>query len=690
METYLKNFNLTEVWIDVETLAGLKNITPRGVRSGLKSKNNKYDYTTQTVRGGMSYKIRLSSIEPALQKKYIDEYYDNLIFADNLIQLHKSEKITEKFISQKQKNLALAKYDLVTNWIDYRAKKKELGISNRKADILFLENYNSGFLYPEIYQQLKHVGIGALYRWRDLVSNGKDWTALVGNYKYSGTGIYRTKLSEKETELFIKILLSPNQFSIGKAISLTKHILESRGEVDLPKDITFRRYAQWYKSNYYDKWVLAREGMKALKDKVEPYIERDIRKLDVGQVLVADGHTLNFQVINPFTGKPCRATLIGFLDWKSGGLVGYDIMLEECIQNIASALRNAILNMGIIPQFVYQDNSRAFKSRFFNGDKNFSELGFTGIYEKLGIKPVYATPYNAKAKVIERFFLDFQEGFEKLMPSYIGTSIEHKPAYLNRNEKLHKQIHQQKAEFIPTIEQALMLIKEWLKFKHSQPCQNEKTKTIQEMLDSIKRQNVDESELDDLMMATEIKHIGRNGIQFLKSNYFNDALYGIRNKAIIKYNLSDLSYIKVYTLKGEFLCRADKVTGTHPLAYQMGEIKDIEDFKHKIVKQRQLRNKTIKAIKEHFSLEDINLIKDKLIETEIKSSKLEQIEPQVQKDEATNPEPENFVQNRKRPLFKENYERYEWHMQNGCICNEDRIWLSNYIKSEEYKTIYEN
>ena len=56
--------------------------------------------------------------------------------------------------------------------------------------------------------------------------------------------------------------------------------------------------------------------------------------------MVADGHTLNFQVINPFTGKPCRATLLGFLDWKSGGLVGYDIMLEECTQNIASALRN--------------------------------------------------------------------------------------------------------------------------------------------------------------------------------------------------------------------------------------------------------------------------------------------------------------------------------------------------------------
>ena len=232
--------------------------------------------------------------------------------------------------------------------------------------------------------------------------------------------------------------------------------------------------------------------------------------------MVADGHTLNFQVKNPFTGKPCRATLIGFLDWKSGGLVGFDIMLEECTQNIASALRNAILNMGKIPKFVYQDNGRAFKSKFFNGDKNFNELGFTGIYEKLGITPVYATPYNAKAKVIERFFLDFQESFEKLMPSYIGTSIDNKPAYMNRNEKLHKQIHSQKANFVPTIEQALILIKEWLKFKHSQPCPNNRNKTIAQMLATIQKQNIDESQLDDLMMDTVVKHIYRLSSHFLR------------------------------------------------------------------------------------------------------------------------------------------------------------------------------
>ena len=64
-----------------------------------------------------------------------------------------------------------------------------------------------------------------------------------------------------------------------------------------------------------------------MSDKVEPYIKRDASLLDVGDILVADGHKLAFQVINPFAGKPSRATLVWFLDWKSTALVGYEIML---------------------------------------------------------------------------------------------------------------------------------------------------------------------------------------------------------------------------------------------------------------------------------------------------------------------------------------------------------------------------
>lgn len=130
--------------------------------------------------------------------------------------------------------------------------------------------------------------------------------------------------------------------------------------------------------------------------------------------------------------------------------------------------------------------------------------GFQGLYAKLGIETVFAKQYNARSKVIERFFKEFQEGFEKLLPSYVGSSIDNKPTYLLRNEKLHKNWH---SDYIPTIDEAIKMIDIWLNFKNSQPCTNAPNMTVSEILEARKRQNIDISQLDDLMLATEVKTI---------------------------------------------------------------------------------------------------------------------------------------------------------------------------------------
>ena len=359
--------------------------------------------------------------------------------------------------------------------------------------------------------------------------------------------------------IFLKFLLHPNKFSIGKAISLTIQILKNNEVQNIPSIITFRRYAENFRKHNFDRWTLIREGEKAYHDKVEAYIERDISKLEVGDVLIADGHVLNFQVINPFTGKPTRATLVGFLDWKSTALVGYEIMMTENTQCIASALRNAIINLGLIPKIVYQDKGKAFRAKYFQ-NCNFEESGFNGVYENLGIKSVFAKPYNARAKVIERFFLEFQEEFEKLMPSYTGTSIENKPAWMKRGEKFHRELHlKTTGGKIPTIQEAIKLINCWIEYHNSKPCPNAPEMTIKEVLNSSSthcleinekskdennsvrpfctktsfgqkkaKQEINISALDDLMMKTETRTINKHGITFLGMHYRSDSILGLR------------------------------------------------------------------------------------------------------------------------------------------------------------------
>ena len=285
-----------------------------------------------------------------------------------------------QFTPEKCKQIALARLDLIRKWQEFRRK----AVNKLQADYNFVKLHNSSNSY--LFTVLGKISRGSLHRWKASLDGTEDYTRLIPNYKYVSVNEYRTCLTDEEIKIFMGLLLHPNRICIGKAIALTKYKLKEQGQSFIPADITFRRYAKRFKNNNYDKWVLARDGEKALSDKVEPSIKRDASLLDVGDILVADGHKLAFQVINPFTGKPCRATLVGFLDWKSTALVGYEIMLEENTQCIASALRNAIINLDMIPKIVYQDNGRAFRAKYFTDDKGFGELGFYGLYANSGLK----------------------------------------------------------------------------------------------------------------------------------------------------------------------------------------------------------------------------------------------------------------------------------------------------------------
>lgn len=571
------------------------------------------------------------------------------------------------FTPEKAKQVALARLDLVHKWLEFR----RLANSKLKADYDFVKLHNTS--NSHLFQTLGKTSRGTLHRWNTLLNGTEDYTKLLPQYKYSTVNEYRTTLTDEEIKIFMGLLLHPNRICIGKAIALTKYKLKEQGQNFIPSDITFRRYAKWFKDNNYDKWVLARDGEKALSDKVEPYIKRDASLLDVGDILVADGHKLAFQVINPFTGKPTRATLVGFLDWKSTALIGYEIMLEENTQCIASALRNSIINLDMIPKIVYQDNGRAFRAKYFTDDKGFSELGFYGLYAKLGIETVFAKPYNARAKVIERFFKEFQESFEKLLPSYIGSNISNKPAHLMRNEKLHKALHN---NYIPTIDETIKMIDMWLQFKNSQPCPNAPDKTIAEVLNERKRQNIDTNTLDDLMLATEVKTIQRNGIRFLNCDYFDERLYGFKSKVLIKYNLFDLKTIKVFTPKGEYLCTAERVTETHPMAKLLGTVEDLEDYKQKIQKQKKLRRKTINTVKQYISTEEVKYLETKIIEEDNKifKSNLNDIKM---------PFKSHLKSDYK--AFKNNAEKYEYLIKN----DPSNSWIEDFKKTKEYELLYE-
>jgi putative transposase len=365
--------------------------------------------------------------------------------------------------------------------------------------------------------------------------------------------------------------------------------------------MTFRRFAADYYEQHRTTWIQMREGEKALKDKLLPYIERDINRLEVGDVFVADGKTTTFNIINPYTGHAQKATLIGHLDWKSKDLAGWELMLTENVQAIASSLRNGIMRLGRTCKITYQDNGKAFKARFFQNSPSFEECGFYGVFGRLSITPVFSMPYNARAKVIERFWREFVEGGEKLVPSFTGTSPTDKAAYVMRNEKFHKQLHEEKYGVdgvAITLDEAKYFIDNWLSFYRSLESPHVSGKAIGEVFNEARiiDNPIQEKLLDDLMMQLEDKDykIGRNGVNILNSHYYAPELTHIVGDDVrVKVSIFDYSYVKVFTCDGRFVCRAERVEKTHPMAFHLGNAKDQQDFKERLKIQQRAKKEVM-------------------------------------------------------------------------------------------------
>lgn len=625
------------IYVSVETVSKCSGVSIRTLRDRCAKRRYICKFVLTSKGGGnsgKSYEILLSSLEPNIQEKILNKYYNThsrntaisgdiadlsigsvtLSSADlgdstapislisktahtavgahsplSFINTHSAP--FNKTVPEKAKRLALAKQDLINHWQAFRNNQKNKAEADKDFEIL----YNSKHLSKALYLIIGEISVKSLYRWqKQLKENSNNYHALISDYNYSTESECKTKMTETEKKCFLDLVLHPSKMSVGNAYRLVKYVLEREGITEICSLKTYERFANSFKRNKQDIWVLMREGQKALSDKVLPYIKRDISKLEVGDVIIADGHTLDFQVVNPFTGKPVRATMVAYQDWKSADIAGYDIMLSENTQCIASALRNSIIRLGKMPKIAYQDNGRAFRSKFFSGSKNFDECGFYGLFGKLGIVPVFAKPYNAKAKPIERFFREFTQTGESLITSYVGNNIVNKPAHMMRNEKFHKSIHD---DFIPTIEEAVKLIDSWLEFYRSQPCPHVENKSIGEVFNEGIGSGINVDELDELMMAQEERKIGRNGVKFLNSFYYNDSLYGLKDSVIIKYSLYDLSYIKVYSKKGEYLGKADTVLEIHPMAKLMGDGKDLYTYKQALKQSNKAMKNTIKTAK---------------------------------------------------------------------------------------------
>lgn len=199
--------------------------------------------------------------------------------------------------------------------------------------------------------------------------------------------------------------------------------------------------------------LFARMGERRWESQAAPYVTRDYTCIAAGEWWCGDHHQFDIMVRD---GELLlRPWLTGWLDLRSRALPGYEICRVPNTRSILTALVHGVRpkrrpeyeRLCGVPDHALVDNGKDYRSKALQGEplpRTLSEADtayITGLLHRLGIRPHHALPFNAKSKIIERFFGTVCSQFAMSMADqgYTGCSPAHKPDQLREMVKQHER-----------------------------------------------------------------------------------------------------------------------------------------------------------------------------------------------------------------------------------------------------------
>ena len=410
-----------------------------------------------------------------------------------------------------------------------------------------------------------------------------------------------TKIDEWIWQVFLSFYLDQAKHPMRKCYRYTlMYAQEEKPELvdEIPAYCTFTRHVKQDIADTIK--VLGRDGEKAFDDRCAPYIKRTYETMESNDYWIGDNHTIDVIVGD---GKTTfRLYLTGFLDARSGVMTCVYITDTPSSQASIYSLRRGIKKYGI-PKNVYLDNGREFLTFDFGGlghrtKKNDDRYNPPPILERLGINMTNALVRNAKAKIIERRFLDFKNSISRLFATYTGGNVVEKPEILK--VELKNGNVPDKQEFIKDIEELIEYYLNYEPYNGSVEADIGKRKidVYQENLHT--RISATEEQLNLMMLrSTRPQKVTRRGVHLkigdAKLDYFNNELImQLLNKQVyLRYDPDDLSSVRIYDLEDRFIMEVE-ADNTAVLEYGASK----EDVKKAMAKTREVKKATKKALKD--------------------------------------------------------------------------------------------
>jgi len=396
-----------DIWLGSAQVAELLGCTDRHVRNSMRLWNYRYN------NGALEIQLK------SLPQTAIDLYM-----------LAEMPHIPEVKVNTEDTELVMRTYDRSTKrvkkhfdmWCQILARSE--GIVGTAAINLWVSHWNKEF--PEM-----KTSAGSIYRVRAQVAeHGR--MSLLNECRTPGSTV-----KDEWWDWFKQCYLNDNKLPVSHAWRITLGKAMDAGHVSGPKDFpSASAFERRLRREVSDGLILyAREGKKAFYNTQGYHIERDFSSIPAGYIWVGDTRTWDVFVKENGQETPSTAYITLFIDMRTFLPMGWHLHTSAPgTDNTLRAIRKGIETYGV-PNELYVDNGREYRNKDFSGQTRGhkiidNEQYAESLAHRLDIKMHFAIVRNARAKIIERQFLNIKNGFDRLFSTFKGGSVAEKPESL--------------------------------------------------------------------------------------------------------------------------------------------------------------------------------------------------------------------------------------------------------------------
>ena len=579
---------MSEIYVTLDEAARLEEISYRAFQMKMQRDKTRFLIKHEAVETGGKDRvlIAVSSLSSKAQNAY-----KKLQEADKLSE-QGAAIIEEKAINDRPWYVDIDLEWFIENYPDNYYKGVEL--SKLIREFLNYDDKNRS-IYAEEFAQ-KHLGKGqrTLYRYTKAYIEASAWVIKMDRESGGSHDFYKVlALCRKPTDTDRFPSFSQEVKDFIKGVWFNKNFAANRGSKEMlyeklqeiarlngwekvPSYPSVARYINHLMETKSNARFLAERGTREYKNKKMLKTVRDIKALQVMEVVMGDEHTFDCWVSYKCpNGKmiAIRPKLVAWIDVRSRAILG-DVICKDANSDILkeSLLKMLTSEIGGVPKYLYIDNGKDYTAETMTGRKRndrgsgCSDLEFDaktrGFYRSIGIEDVHrALPYEPWSKTqIERFFGGVCSRFTKWMASYTGTLTGSKT-----EAKVKKDIKKmlENGELL-TMEAFYDLWSHWLEENYMNrvhtSLKDEEYKTPKSVFlngDRYFKPAPPRAQLVVLMQKEKNVRVYNTGIKMFGNFYRSVELAAYIDKQVtVRYDKRDVTSVFVYDEKDNLICEA--------------------------------------------------------------------------------------------------------------------------------------